>query len=99
MSPLLQDPSVTQVTRNVPPGLEEYNPFSDSKTVSLLHMFSQGQRGSAVFCSMLEGMNLAKVITSLVFLWNLCNVKLHFSIVKYTVTLNSSIMKPSAFFT
>ncbi|CAJ0968647.1 unnamed protein product [Ranitomeya imitator] len=26
------DPSVTQVTRNAPPGLEEYNPFSDSKT-------------------------------------------------------------------
>uniref|UniRef100_A0A0G2JY82 Secretory carrier-associated membrane protein n=1 Tax=Rattus norvegicus TaxID=10116 RepID=A0A0G2JY82_RAT len=27
-----QDPSVTQVTRNVPPGLDEYNPFSDSRT-------------------------------------------------------------------
>ncbi|KAM8960016.1 secretory carrier-associated membrane protein 1 isoform 2-T2 [Pelodytes ibericus] len=27
-----KDPSVTQVTRNTPPGLEEYNPFSDSKT-------------------------------------------------------------------
>ncbi|XP_063309664.1 secretory carrier-associated membrane protein 1 isoform X1 [Pelobates fuscus] len=27
-----KDPSVTQVTRNVPPALEEYNPFSDSKT-------------------------------------------------------------------
>ncbi|KAG9488142.1 hypothetical protein GDO78_007766 [Eleutherodactylus coqui] len=27
-----KDPSVTQVTRNAPPGLEEYNPFSDSKT-------------------------------------------------------------------
>ncbi|KAM6986199.1 secretory carrier-associated membrane protein 1-like isoform 1-T1 [Aplochiton taeniatus] len=26
-----QDPSVTQVTRNVPPGLEEYNPFTDAK--------------------------------------------------------------------
>ncbi|NXL54302.1 SCAM1 protein, partial [Podilymbus podiceps] len=26
------DPSVTQVTRNVPPGLDEYNPFSDSRT-------------------------------------------------------------------
>ncbi|KAH0520499.1 Secretory carrier-associated membrane protein 1, partial [Microtus ochrogaster] len=25
-------PSVTQVTRNVPPGLDEYNPFSDSRT-------------------------------------------------------------------
>ncbi|KAM3940063.1 secretory carrier-associated membrane protein 1 isoform 2-T2 [Leptodactylus fuscus] len=30
-----KDPSVTQVTRNVPPGLEEYNPFSDSKTVRI----------------------------------------------------------------
>lgn len=30
-----QDPSVTQVTRNVPPGLDEYNPFSDSRTVRL----------------------------------------------------------------
>lgn len=27
-----KDPSVTQVTRNVPPGLDEYNPFSDSRT-------------------------------------------------------------------
>ncbi|NP_001017190.1 secretory carrier-associated membrane protein 1 [Xenopus tropicalis] len=27
-----KDPSVTQVTRNVPSGLEEYNPFSDSQT-------------------------------------------------------------------
>lgn len=26
-----KDPSVTQVTRNVPPGLDEYNPFSDSR--------------------------------------------------------------------
>ncbi|TSK72028.1 Secretory carrier-associated membrane protein 1 [Bagarius yarrelli] len=26
-----QDPSVTQVTRNAPPGLEEYNPFTDTK--------------------------------------------------------------------
>ncbi|KAG9353721.1 hypothetical protein JZ751_011843 [Albula glossodonta] len=26
-----QDPSVTQVTRNAPPGLEEYNPFTDAK--------------------------------------------------------------------
>ena len=30
-----KDPSVTQVTRNVPPGLDEYNPFSDSRTVRL----------------------------------------------------------------
>ncbi|CAD7684590.1 unnamed protein product [Nyctereutes procyonoides] len=30
-----KDPSVTQVTRNVPPGLDEYNPFSDSRTFSL----------------------------------------------------------------
>ncbi|XP_066501667.1 secretory carrier-associated membrane protein 1 [Hoplias malabaricus] len=28
-----QDPSVTQVTRNAPPGLEEYNPFTDTKPV------------------------------------------------------------------
>ncbi|XP_032932230.1 secretory carrier-associated membrane protein 1-like isoform X3 [Catharus ustulatus] len=27
-----KDPSVTQVTRNVPPGLDEYNPFSNSRT-------------------------------------------------------------------
>ena len=27
-----KDTSVTQVTRNVPPGLDEYNPFSDSRT-------------------------------------------------------------------
>ncbi|XP_075595190.1 secretory carrier-associated membrane protein 1-like isoform X2 [Balearica regulorum gibbericeps] len=27
-----KDPSVTQVTRNVPPGLDEYNPFYDSRT-------------------------------------------------------------------
>ncbi|XP_028661541.2 secretory carrier-associated membrane protein 1 isoform X1 [Erpetoichthys calabaricus] len=27
-----QDPSVTQVTRNVPHALEEYNPFTDSRT-------------------------------------------------------------------
>ncbi|XP_064258524.1 secretory carrier-associated membrane protein 1-like isoform X2 [Passer domesticus] len=27
-----KDPSVTQVRRNVPPGLDEYNPFSDSRT-------------------------------------------------------------------
>ncbi|MFT7811776.1 secretory carrier-associated membrane protein 1-like [Arapaima gigas] len=27
-----QDPSVTQVTRSVPQGLEEYNPFTDAKT-------------------------------------------------------------------
>ncbi|KAJ8789503.1 hypothetical protein J1605_022030 [Eschrichtius robustus] len=27
-----KDPSVTQVTRNVPPGLDEYNPFLDSRT-------------------------------------------------------------------
>ncbi|XP_062340147.1 secretory carrier-associated membrane protein 1-like [Osmerus eperlanus] len=26
-----QDPSVTQVTQNAPPGLEEYNPFTDGK--------------------------------------------------------------------
>uniref|UniRef100_H3BBM3 Secretory carrier-associated membrane protein n=1 Tax=Latimeria chalumnae TaxID=7897 RepID=H3BBM3_LATCH len=26
------DPSVTQVTRNPPPGLDEYNPFTDSRT-------------------------------------------------------------------
>ena len=26
---------MTQVTRNVPPGLDEYNPFSDSRTVRL----------------------------------------------------------------
>uniref|UniRef100_A0A671Q0B1 Secretory carrier-associated membrane protein n=1 Tax=Sinocyclocheilus anshuiensis TaxID=1608454 RepID=A0A671Q0B1_9TELE len=28
-----QDPSVTQVTRTAPPGLEEYNPFTDTKPV------------------------------------------------------------------
>uniref|UniRef100_A0AAZ3QE62 Secretory carrier-associated membrane protein n=1 Tax=Oncorhynchus tshawytscha TaxID=74940 RepID=A0AAZ3QE62_ONCTS len=28
-----QDPSVTQVTQNAPPGLEEYNPFTDAKPV------------------------------------------------------------------
>uniref|UniRef100_A0A4W5MGP6 Secretory carrier-associated membrane protein n=1 Tax=Hucho hucho TaxID=62062 RepID=A0A4W5MGP6_9TELE len=28
-----QDPSVTQVTKNAPPGLEEYNPFTDAKPV------------------------------------------------------------------
>ncbi|XP_076995471.1 secretory carrier-associated membrane protein 1 isoform X5 [Tamandua tetradactyla] len=33
-----KDPSVTQVTRNVPPGLDEYNPFSDSRTFQLLVM-------------------------------------------------------------
>uniref|UniRef100_A0A8C9VBD4 Secretory carrier-associated membrane protein n=1 Tax=Scleropages formosus TaxID=113540 RepID=A0A8C9VBD4_SCLFO len=27
-----QDPSVTQVTRSIPQGLEEYNPFTDAKT-------------------------------------------------------------------
>lgn len=33
---ILQDPSVTQVTRSAPPGgLEEYNPFTDARTVSL----------------------------------------------------------------
>lgn len=31
---IFQDPSVTQVTRNAPPGLEEYNPFTDTKPVS-----------------------------------------------------------------
>ncbi|OBS66860.1 hypothetical protein A6R68_04603 [Neotoma lepida] len=30
---VVEDPSVTQVTRNVPPGLDEYNPFSDSRTI------------------------------------------------------------------
>ncbi|KAJ8285488.1 hypothetical protein GJAV_G00027370 [Gymnothorax javanicus] len=29
-----QDPSVTQVTQNAPPGLEEYNPFTDSRTAA-----------------------------------------------------------------
>ncbi|KAL4617522.1 secretory carrier-associated membrane protein 1 [Arapaima gigas] len=29
-----QDPSVTQVTQNVPPGLEEYNPFTNTKPAS-----------------------------------------------------------------
>ncbi|MBN3270614.1 SCAM1 protein, partial [Polyodon spathula] len=28
-----KDPSVTQVTRSAPPGLEEYNPFTDGRTV------------------------------------------------------------------
>ncbi|XP_016325604.1 secretory carrier-associated membrane protein 1-like [Sinocyclocheilus anshuiensis] len=28
-----QDPSVTQVTQTAPPGLEEYNPFTDTKPV------------------------------------------------------------------
>ncbi|XP_009468913.1 PREDICTED: secretory carrier-associated membrane protein 1 [Nipponia nippon] len=32
MALVMLDPSVTQVTRNVPPGLDEYNPFSDSRT-------------------------------------------------------------------
>lgn len=30
---LLQDPSVTQVRPSVPPPLEEYNPFTDARTV------------------------------------------------------------------
>ncbi|PKU42995.1 secretory carrier-associated hypothetical protein [Limosa lapponica baueri] len=34
-----KDPSVTQVTRNVPPGLDEYNPFSDSRTASETVLF------------------------------------------------------------
>ncbi|XP_035234450.1 secretory carrier-associated membrane protein 1-like isoform X2 [Anguilla anguilla] len=29
-----QDPSVTQVTQNAPPGLEEYNPFTDARTAA-----------------------------------------------------------------
>ncbi|KAJ8380399.1 hypothetical protein SKAU_G00011770 [Synaphobranchus kaupii] len=29
-----QDPSVTQVTQNAPPGLEEYNPFTDGRTAA-----------------------------------------------------------------
>lgn len=28
------------MTRNVPPGLDEYNPFSDSRTVSILIFLS-----------------------------------------------------------
>ncbi|XP_030921463.1 secretory carrier-associated membrane protein 2-like, partial [Geospiza fortis] len=36
-----KDPSVTQVTRNVPPGLDEYNPFSDSRTAVVRTMVKQ----------------------------------------------------------
>lgn len=32
----LKDPSVTQVRQAAPPGLEEYNPFTDGKPVSTL---------------------------------------------------------------
>ncbi|MGH0180541.1 UNVERIFIED_CONTAM: hypothetical protein FKN15_022331 [Acipenser sinensis] len=34
MSNPFQDPSVTQVTRSAPPGLEEYNPFTDGRTAT-----------------------------------------------------------------
>ncbi|KAK6492471.1 secretory carrier-associated membrane protein 1-like [Huso huso] len=34
MSNPFQDPSVTQVTRSAPPGLEEYNPFTDGRTAA-----------------------------------------------------------------
>ncbi|RXM99052.1 Secretory carrier-associated membrane protein 1 [Acipenser ruthenus] len=37
MSNPFQDPSVTQVTRSAPPGLEEYNPFTDGRTVHGLY--------------------------------------------------------------
>lgn len=33
-----QDPSVTQVRQAAPPGLEEYNPFADAKSVSTFTM-------------------------------------------------------------
>ncbi|KAM6293911.1 secretory carrier-associated membrane protein 1-like [Aegotheles albertisi] len=51
-----EDPSVTQVTRNVPPGLDEYNPFSDSRTSILLDKLSNCGISSG-WISSLTGLN------------------------------------------
>lgn len=54
---------MTQVTRNAPPGLEEYNPFTDAKPVSLF-ISHYGDHKRNICLALVSELHLVKVFSA-----------------------------------